>query len=316
LPNRYEQMYLQLKEAGSAADFPNVLGNTLNRILLDMYAALPTSWNLWCKTQPNIQDFKENKRIKLTETDELEEVRPGFPAKESSFDESAVEYVIKKFERVFGIPWEYLINDDVGAIQQRPEAMGRAAAITLAKFAVALLVSRAASSTVTTALSKTTLAAALTEFKTRTDARTGNVINVVPKYLIVPPALEITGREILKSVRLIAVGVGGSAAVQSDYNGVNEVDTQLSLAVEPYLTDSNNWYLAADPKVTPGIEIGFFRGRTQPRTFVKSAGIQGVDNPFENGDFETGSIEYKVQHIFGGAVIDTNALLKVEVSGS
>jgi hypothetical protein len=312
--NSFEQIFMKLREAGSASDFPYVLADSLHKELLQAAASVASTWEKWCKIQPNIQDFKENKRIKISETDDLEEVAPGHDAKESSFDEAQAAYTIKKFERIFGVPWELLINDDIGAIAQRPQAMGRAAALTLAKFAVALLVSRAASSTVTTALSESTLATARTEFKTRTDSRTGNRVTLIPKFLIVPPELETTALKILNSTQLIAIGVGNTAAVQGSYNAVNSQETKLELCVEPLLTDANDWYLAADPLVTPGIEVGFFRGQRNPQVFVESAGIQGNDNPFANGNFKNSSINYKVRHIFGGAIVDTNGLLKVSVT--
>jgi hypothetical protein len=311
--NSYEQIYMKLREAGSASDFPYILGDSLHKMLLAAAAAVPSTYRKWCAIQPNITDFKENKRIKISETDELLEVAMGHPAKESTFDESQVAYIIKKFERVFGIPWELLVNDDIGAIQQRPQAMGRAAEITLAKFAVALLESISASSAITTALSETNLASAVTEFKTRTDSRTANKLAIVPKYLIVASKNENTAKRILNSTQLISVGGGSVVAVQGNYNVASAEATQLELCVEPFLADDDDWFLSASPTVTPGIELGFFRGQQNPRVFVKSAGIQGNDNPFEHGDFETGSIQYKVQHIFGGAVVDNNGLLKVHV---
>jgi hypothetical protein len=313
--NSFEQIYMKLREAGSASDFPYVLGDSLHKELLQAAAAIASTWEKWCKIQPNIQDFKENKRIKISETDDLEEVPAGHDAKESSFDEAQASYIVKKFERIFGVPWELLINDDIGAIAQRPQAMGRAAALTLAKFAVALLVARAASSAVTTALSETTLAAARLEFKTRTDPHTGNRVTLVPKYLIVPPDLETTGLKILNSQQLIATTItSGSPVLSGSYNAVNASETKLELCVEPLLTDANDWYLAADPNITPGIEVGFFRGQRNPQVFVESSGIQGNDNPFTNGNFKNSSINYKVRHIFGGAIVDTNGLLKVAVT--
>jgi hypothetical protein len=315
MPGRFETQFLKLREAGSASDFPNILGNEMHKMALPSYAAVKTTWEKWCSTEPNIQDFKENYRIATSETEDLEEVLPGHPAKESTFDESRTNYKIKKFEKVFGIPWELLINDDIGAIKQQPQRWYRSAARTIAKFAVAFLTGRSASSAVTGALGETTLAAAINEFKKRTDSKTSEILGIAPKYLVVPPDLEITGKKILNSTNLIAIGVGSTAAVQGSYNAVNKAESGLELLVEPFLTDPNNWYLVAEPADVPGIEIGFFRGGRQPRVFVKSASIQGNDNPFDHGDFETGSIMYKIQHIYGGQRIDDNAILKVQVSG-
>lgn len=309
-------LYTKLREAGSASDFPYLMGNEMHKVGMATYAKVETTWQKWCKIEDQIRDFKENYRIATSETEDLEEVKPGQHAPEGSFDESRTNYKVKKYEKVFSIPWEYVVNDDIGAIKQQPQRFYRAAARTLAKFAVGLLVGRAASTVVTAALAEGTLGSAIQEFKTRTDSRTNAPLGITPKYLIVPPALEITAKRLLKSVDLIAIALSaGSPSVQGGYNAVNAQETGLELCVEPFLTDADDWYLAAAPADVPGIEIGFLNGRREPKTMVKAANIVGQEDPMDGGDFETGSIEYKIRHIFGGAMIDANAILKVEVSG-
>ena len=314
MAGKLEALYLKLAEAGNTSDFPYLLGDQLHKSLLATYAKVITTWRDWCKIEPNIQDFKENYRIQISETEDLLEVTEARPAEEGTISESRTNYLVKIYERVFGVPWQLLVNDDLGAIKQHPQRMGRAAARTVAKFAVALLVARTASVTVTTALSATTLGTAINEFKTRTESKTGDPLGITPKYLIVPPALEITAKQILNSTLLIAIGVGSTAATQGAYNAVNKAESGLELRVEPFLTDANDWYLVADPGDVPGIEIGFFRGWTEPRIYLRSTNVQGNDNPFDMGDFESHQIKYKVSHIYGGTMIDDNAILHVEVA--
>jgi hypothetical protein len=170
---------------------------------------------------------------------------------------------------------------------------------------------------VAAALAENTLSQAINEFQTRVDARTNDPLGIKPKYLIVPPALETTALRILNSMKTISIAVQapgpGVPIVMGDYNPVNKSETQLELCVEPFLIDQNDWYLAADPNDVPGIEIGFLNGRREPRNLVKSANIVGQEDPMDGGDFETGSIEYKIRHIFGGVLCDLNAILHVQV---
>jgi len=313
--SEFRELYVRLKEAGHASDFPVILGNTLHRVLLDAYKGVTSSWPTWCKIEKSIKDFKENTRFRITEVEDLQPVPWGQPARETSFDEtSPVKYIVMNWERAFGIPWQLLRNDDVGAIKQIPQALGRAAGRTVAKFAASLLASRTPSTTVTSALSETSLAAAIAEFKKRTDPKSGSPLGVVPKYLVVPPDLEVTAKRILNSQVLIAIGMDNTAKVQGDYNVMNARETGLTLVVEPFLPDSNDWYLVADPNDTPGIELGFLDGKTEPQVLTKRSNIQEFDSVFERGSFETGSIDYKVVYDFGGALIDPNAILKVSVS--
>lgn len=308
----FEKLYTQLREAGHASDFPIELGNTLHRVLLDSYRGVNSTWRLWCYLNKNIKDFKENTRFQLTDVDDLLETPWGQPAKETTYDEhNATKYILATFTRAFGIPWQLLRNDDVGAIRQIPQKLGRAGGRTIARFVVALLEGVSASNTIDSELSENALGAAITEFKNRRDPRSGEKIGVSPKFLIVPADIETTAKRIQNSQITISVGGGSTPATIGHYNPVNANETHLQLVVEPFLNSSKNWFLAADPSDTPGIELGFLDGKDQPQIYTKASDIQGLASVFERGSFDTGSIDYKIEYIFGGTVIDPNALLKV-----
>lgn len=312
MPFSYIELYTKLREAGNASDFPTALGNTLHRLLLASYSGVNSTWRIWCDINKSIKDFKENTRFQITDTDDLQKVPWGQPAKETTFDEyNKTKYFVETFERAFGIPWQLLRNDDVGAIRQIPRKLGRAGARTVAKFAIALLESITASTGVTTAFSETALGAAITEFENRVDPRSGEPIGVTPKYIIYPPAIETDVKRVLNSQLTIAVGVGNAAAVMGNYNPVNANETHLTPLKEPFLTSSKNWYLAAAPSDTPGIEMGFLDGKDQPQIFTQACDIQELASVFERGMFHSGAINYKVCMDFGGVVVDPNALLKV-----
>jgi hypothetical protein len=306
-------LYQQLREAGSASDFPVLMENTLHKVLLAAYKGVLSYWRTWCHLDLTIKDFKENTRFRISEVDDLDQLPWGQPAKETSFDESdPARYIVSSFERKFGIPWQLLRNDDVGAIRQIPKLFGRAGGRTIAKFAVKFLESITPSAVVTGALNAVNLELALGEFKDRTDAK-GNKIGVAPKYLIVSSKKEITARQLLKSQLLIAIGTSSTPGVQGSYNALNSDETGLTLIVEPFLTNDDDWYIAADPNDVPGIELGFLDGKDTPTVLTKTSNIQEFATAFDRGSFENGAIDYKVVYDFGGAVTDPNAILKVHV---
>jgi hypothetical protein len=71
----------------------------------------------------------------------------------------------------------------------------------------------------------------------------------------------------------------------------------MQVLVLSYLTDTNDWFLVADPATVPTIEIGFYRGQQQPELFTQS-------DPSVGSMFNNDSLQYKVRHIYSGTVLD------------
>lgn len=85
----------------------------------------------------------------------------------------------------------------------------------------------------TSALSKANVATTRVSMLRFTDDR-GDISNVMPDLLLVPPELEDTGIEITKSM----------LDPTSGNNAVNPQAGRFRLAVWHYLTDTNNWFMA------------------------------------------------------------------------
>ena len=65
----------------------------------------------------------------------------------------------------------------------------------------------------------------------------------------------------------------------------------------PQWTDTNNWYLLADPSEAELIEIAYLNGRREPELMVQ-------DDPLAGTVFTNDAISYKVRWIFGGGWLD------------
>jgi phage major head subunit gpT-like protein len=98
------------------------------------------------------------------------------------------------------------------------------------------------------ALSDRNLKAALIQTRRQVDDK-GILIQVQPKKLIVPPALEYTARTILESANLSAQGTGSGMT-----NDKNVIKGGLEVVVMDYLTSNTAWFLL-DPTVA---ELNFF----------------------------------------------------------
>ena len=103
----------------------------------------------------------------------------------------------------------------------------------------------------TGALSPTTLAEAITRFRRWVNHR-GQPIQIQPQTLLVPPELEFTAKTILQSATHPNIVGGSNFSPQSNTHSHYENVLQSAvpqLVVSPFLTDPNDWFLLASPKV-------------------------------------------------------------------
>jgi len=265
-----------------------------------------------------------------------------------------------KYGRRIPFAWETMINDDLDALKDAPARLGRAARRTEERKVTELYMTSAGPNTsffntanknvVTGAVGGTTvvpidnphlsidaLQQALIIMMNQVD-QDGEPISIEAVTLVVPPALKVVAMNILHAAQIVAnaqggtVGLYGSGATQSAYNGTrlltdNWAKNIVSLAVNYYApiinttTGNSAWYLFADPNNgRPAIEFDFLRGHEQPELFMKlpnqvaigeggfgpgNAPMSGTSNtnPLE-GDFDTDSIHYKVRHCLGGTLLD------------
>jgi hypothetical protein len=115
-------------------------------------------------------------------------------------------------------------------------------------------------------------------------SRTGKPLHLKARHLLVPVAMTDQASTILK-----ATG-----------NDLLSDEDRLDIVVEPRLdADSKTrFYLACDSARHPTAEMAFLKSRRQPRIDTRT-------------DFDTTGIKSKVEHIFGGAVIDWRGLVRI-----
>jgi hypothetical protein len=112
----------------------------------------------------------------------------------------------------------------------------------------------------------------------------GEPIEVTPKYLVVPPALETLAERQLTQIQAVAL------------ENVNTFSF-LSLVVEPRLTSQIAWYLAADTAAIEGIEYAYLEGEAGPQTFSEVG-------------FARDGMSFKIREDFGAAIIEYRGLYK------
>jgi phage major head subunit gpT-like protein len=324
-----------LREAMTSDDFAYIFGDILDRQLLANYREAPSVYRNFTKIS-TVPDFRNVKRFTVSGADnELDEVPQQGEYPMESLSDDQKQYAVKKFGRKVKLAWEAMINDDLNALQEIPQRLGRAARRTESRFATKLYVdsdgpndSLFDSDNIidsNPALSIDALQSGMELIGNATDEN-GEPIAIEMIHLVVPPSLEIAANNILNATQLEITGSSAGGSSNQQLNVANWMKNRLKLSVDPYIpivaTSNGNtsWFLFADPgNNRPAIEMGFLRGHTEPEIFVKSPNARRVGGRKVDamaGDFENDSIVYKIRHIMGGTQIDKKMAVASDGSGS
>jgi len=322
-PHKHEYL---LREALTTSDFPNLFGDVLDRQVLASYKAVDPVWKAFVKmsTVPRISPQVGGYRFAITGGDQkLAKVaeKGEYPA--STRTEERYSLSVDKYGRQFDISWEALINDDLGALKDTPERFARAAvrtehdAVTSTYAGCALYNGGVNGNTTAAALSIASLEAGVQTMASFLDAANQPIMNRA-KYLVVPPALEMTARQILTSAVKQWVDRADPGVTTIAYPMTNTIAQYgLQLIVDPYLAiyanaaeQNTQWYLFADPKDVAALEFAHLKGHERPEICMKASDKVtiggGAIGPM-SGDFATDNVFYRVRLIFGGCLLDWRA---------
>ena len=145
-----------------------------------------------------------------------------------------------------------------------------------------------------------TLNAAFVNMMTQKGLTTDAIINVQPRYLIVPVALAATALQLVGS---LADPVAGGSSTTGNSNTLNIYGPNgprpLQVIAEPQLdgASATSWYLSADPAQIDTVEVTFLQGEEAP--VLES-----------EWDFDRDVWKYKVRQTFGVKAIDWRGLFK------
>lgn len=299
-----------IRAALSNSDFPGILANSLGKMLRSGYEAEPASHRAWVKPT-HVPDFKDQSRVILGSMPSLEKVPEGAEFQSGAFDEDrSVPFAVETYGRIITLTRQALINDDLGAFNTIVRNAGQAAARVESDMVYAALAESAGAgqtmqdaktlfhsahgnlATAQSALDSVALGLARTMLRRQT-AVGGGILNLQPKFLIVPPELEQVAEILL------------AASAQRITQGTDQTLTapwlaNLTLVTEPRLA-AGAFYLVADSAQIDTYELAMLEGRDGPT----------VD---ENDEFNTAAHGYRVIHDVGGRFLDWRGVAKVPLS--
>lgn len=262
--------------------FSSLMLDAQNKTLRMGYQEAEYSSERWLKKGPSVSDLRAIYRIQFSEFPNLEEVPENHDYPEKIMSDARESYKVGKLGAIFTTTWEAVLNDDLDAIGKVPAMQGVAAKRTqnqrayavltanaLMSDGVALFGAHASGSNIQTTGGVPTVATLNAGFLAMRlqKGMNGSVsLNITPKYLIVPAALEATAMELLASTTPPAVG--GSAVGTSGTSNIYGPGGQrrLELVVDSNLDAANpaGWYLLASSSEIDTIEITFLSGEESP----------------------------------------------------
>jgi hypothetical protein len=277
-PNQVMRMALG-QRAMVTADFPSILAAVSGKVLRMAYEQVPDTWRPWCKIGSS-KDFKEQMRPILSEMSDLDEVPEGTRYPHGETLDGKEVFSLATYGKIWSVTRQALINDDLGALTDIPRAWGASAKRKITSLVYGILTGNpemsdgvplfdALHDNVGTVgvISKTALTEARKLMRTQKGPQGLAVLNVKPRFLIVPAALETTAEEILSSISLDELNSG----IANPFRGKFEIVCEPTLDV----TDAARWFMAADPASIDTVEVSFLNGEEGP--YIESREGWNVD---------------------------------------
>lgn len=259
----------------STSDFPYILENGLRKVLLTAYDTAPVTYKTWSRASV-ANDFKTMRRIRSGAAPVLLEVPEGGEVTLGTMGEERESYALATYARGISFTRQMLINDDLGAFNDISAKMGEQCARLENKTVYAILTANAAMNDGVTlfhadhenvgtgTIGNTGLDSMFVAMATQKDIDGVSPLNLMPKYLIVPPAKRMTA--------VTAMRETGPSVKISDQNWFAGM---LEVVSDAELTDTAKWYGAA---ATGDVEYANLAGAPGPQFYrVENAGdILGV----------------------------------------
>lgn len=287
----------------TTSDFPSILADVANKTLRQAYEAYPRTFLPFSRRRSAV-DFKNINAVQLGEAPSLQKVNEKGEFTHGSIAESKETYKLATYGRIVSITRQVIINDDLSAFTRIPAGFGVAAATLESDTVwgiitgnpnmgdgVALFHANHANlnSGGTSALALAGLGTGMAAMAKQKGLDGVTVLNVQPRFLAVPVALQLT------AFQLVAANL---APAQSS-NVVPDYIRALTPIAEPRLdaASATAWYLFASPDQIDTVEYAYLEG--QDGVYIETR--QG---------FDVDGVEIKARLDFGAKAIDWRGMQK------
>lgn len=297
----------------STSDFANVLADVANKTLRDAYDQSPRTFTPFCRRTTAV-DFKGINRVALSEAPALEKVNESGEFRSGVMSDTKETYALVTYGKVVGITRQVIVNDDLDAFTRVPQLFGSAAAQKESDIVYFVILNNANQADGTPlfdanhgnlaasggAISVTTVGAGRTAMAKQTGIDGTTLINVTPRYLVVPSDLETTAQQFLsQSLTPATTATVVPEQLRSSLTPLAEPRLAVGVTLDGTTAAGSltAWYLAADPSTIDTIEYAFLEGE------------EGVSIETKNG-FEVDGVQIRARLDFAAKAIDHRGLYK------
>ena len=171
----------------------------------------------------------------------------------------------------------------------------------------------------TAGLSEDTLATGLSRMTKQRDDTNRRISVNVASLVVGDPRWELVARRIMRSTETGATAndTGTNVFDKGRYNPLRAAGLpEDAIVYDPYLSDTDDWYLYADPRRVPAFAVGFLNGQERPQVFLKNPEYRNIlgGGGQEAYTFELQSIDWLVRSDFGVAPVDPRGTFRAVVS--
>jgi ATP-dependent protease ClpP protease subunit len=290
----------------STSDFPYILGNVVNKILLPAYQAATPSYRQ-IAAQKNFNDFRAHNFLRLGDFPDLLKVDESGEVKFGAISESKESVTMYAYGRILPVTRQMLINDDLSAFTD----MAALAGIRVANFENAACYTVLTSNSnlgptmtdgnklfdstnhgnYTSSGTAVNIVAELGKSRAKMRKQTGLdgvKLNLVPRILLVGPDNETAAEQVTTQITPALL------------TSVNRIGPSLQPVSDANIS-GNGWYMFADPAMAPCLIYGSLAGQAGPRVMTQQGWtIEGVEIKVMR-DFGTGAIDYRPATFNAGA---------------
>lgn len=335
-----------LQEAETRADFAEFLMGPIRTSMLRGYQYAAPQWDRYMGIESAV-DFREHRSKGLSGMSGIHHVGELGEYKDMRRARRPVaSYAVDTYGATYAISRHLIINDDMRQIMSTtPDEMGKAMGRFVTRTAVALIEANPTApdgkpvysegergNETTEPLSEDALAAMFSAMENQLDDN-GDQITLTPRVLAVKTlVLQLIAKRIVRSQET-GTTINYSAGASPGHSGVPGLGTERfdkgtsnplaglldeneGVLRDPYFSDSNDYYLFADPGENPAFIMAFLNGNRDPFLGMKDPQVRsalpgGGDDPYT---FEMDTIDFKIRHDFGAAVVEPRATARGRVA--
>lgn len=296
-----DELFRRVLTPGSA--FVAIAGEVARTAMATGYQGAPTTYQLWT-SRGSSENFKPTAIYQISEA--------GIPKLipengEFTFDEMAGDHQATRrlytYGRSFGLTRQAFINNDLDVITKVPRAYAAACRRGINRAVYQILKSNPAMmdgkqlfsadhKNLGTAAAPGTPAftEAIALMRRQRNLRGDEPLNLVPRFVLTPAAIEVPVRQMVTSAVDPDAKVTGVPNVFNNMQAVCDAELDVESGAVPF-------YFAADPALCDTVEVSFLNGNDQPNLEMRPS-------------WERLGIEYRIYMDYGVSLVDYRGLVK------